>query len=820
MAVENKKSKRAAKSYRSSFIGRERELSDVKALLRSSQLVTVAGAGGCGKTRLATELAAGLASEFVDGLFHVELATIAAPDQIWRVTANALGLIEDARRESVLDVIQAYNALLLLDNCEHVIEACAHLVEELLGAGTGLRILSTSREPLHVDGEIVYQISSLTCPPAEIDHDLGESNILDYSAAQLFVERGATSLPEFSVHSGNAPVIANICRKLDGIPLAIELAAAQLPAMAVEQIAERLDTHLLSLKGGARTAPPKQRRLRATLDWSYELLTSAEKALLRRLSVFSGTWSLEAAEHICTGSDYIDDNIEVSDELLNLVDKSLVQVESREQSARYRLLEPIRRYALERLDSVDEQSIARQAHCDWYLRFAETAEPHTFGGADQLEWINRIDNEHNNLRAAIEWSISKGNWTTAARFIKYLWWAWQCRGRYGESAEYIERCFAGSAPAELKPHLNLAMSCCQNCLGNGVSAAAYAYESFEGFGQLGDELNRAMAMSRAGLAEFQSFPLEHAFQLLLKAVERLRHMGASWQLARALSALVILCRVKGDIDSESAYAGEAREIATSIGDVFTSSDLLVDIASIDIRKGRMGRAANTLAEARELAERIGNRLTEAWAYLRLSQLDVSNGDLRSAEDNARQYLKVLHRLGARSFRTGAFADLASLANIRGKHERSAILAGFALRALPDYSSRRKVVNEQLMPKLASQLGAETCRSLVRYGRDLSVKLAMQYAFSISSGLPKGDDPALPASDTGEKNAIHKSLNLSRRETEVLVKVAEGRTNQEIAVDLFISDHTVANHLHNIYKKIGCNNRTEASRFALSAGLVD
>ncbi len=393
-------------SLPSSFVGREREMEAVRGLVASSRLVTLTGVGGCGKTRLALQVAAELLDASPDGVWYVELAPLREPDRIPEAVAAALGLQEQRQGRAVdalLEALGGLDTLLILDNCEHLIDAAAHFCDRAIRQSPRLRILATSREPLGIDGEQVYRVPSLTLPPGDVAaaEDLGDAD-----AVRLFVERAQARNPGLRLGGAALSLVASICRRLDGIPLALELAAARLSSMSLTHLNQRLDQRFRILTGGSRSAMPRQQTLQATVDWSFELLSEDERQTLRAISVFAGSFELEAAEAICAV-----DGIEALDLVLgSLVDKSLVEADGSGESVRYRLLETIRQYAaMELLRSDGEARVhcARGHHAQFYLRLAEEARPALIGQG-QGRWLRRLDLEWDNLAAALAYLEAEG----------------------------------------------------------------------------------------------------------------------------------------------------------------------------------------------------------------------------------------------------------------------------------------------------------------------------------------------------------------------------------------------------------------------------
>jgi predicted ATPase len=422
-----------------SFVGRARELAMVEELLADHRLLTLTGPGGSGKTRLALTAASAMAEDFEDGIRLVELAPLSDPDLVPQAVASVLG-VRGTPGTPLLDSLclhlESREVLLVVDNCEHLVGACASLAETLLRRCPELRILATSREAFGVPGEALFFVPPLSLPdPRRLP---AVDGLLSYEAAGLFVERVRAVRHGFSLDEKNALAVARICYRLDGIPLAIELAAAKARVLSVEQISSRLDESFALLTGHDRTAIAHHRTLRATMEWSYELLSESERTLLRRLSVFAGGWTLEAAEEVCGGEGLGEarvSNPPVLDLLTQLVDKSLVLVSQQDGDARYRLLETVRQYASEKLDGSGEAEKLRGRHAAWFLALAERAEPH-LKGRRQLEWLGRLETEHENLRSAMRWLIDEGEVETAVRLAWALWLFWYLHGHQGEGYRY------------------------------------------------------------------------------------------------------------------------------------------------------------------------------------------------------------------------------------------------------------------------------------------------------------------------------------------------------------------------------------------------
>jgi predicted ATPase len=420
----------------SSFIGREGELAEVRRLVTTRRLVTLTGSGGVGKTRLGLQVASGLVDGFADGVWFTDLAPLRVSDLVPATVAHALGIREDLGSPltgTLIDAVGQRSLLVLLDNCEHVLDACAKLADALLRGCPNIRVLATSREPLGVDGEVIHRVPSMDTAANSDDLDaIGTSE-----AVRLLADRAAQRGLVLAWDQPTAVVVSRICRRVDGIPLALELAAARLPGMSVAELDARLDQRFSLLTGGSRVALPRQRTLEATVDWSWDLLTGPERQALARLSVFAGGFDLAAAEALVTGAEVPPDG--VLRHLGALVDKSLVQFDDAGTGpGRYRLLETIRQYAARKLAQQNPAAAndARTAHRDYYLALAETAAPH-LGAHDQAEWLDRLDAELDNLRAAIGHCLHQGHAAPGIRLAAALREFWRTRGHPAEGIDVL-----------------------------------------------------------------------------------------------------------------------------------------------------------------------------------------------------------------------------------------------------------------------------------------------------------------------------------------------------------------------------------------------
>jgi predicted ATPase/class 3 adenylate cyclase len=558
-----------------SFIGREKEINEIKILIAAHRIVTLTGSGGAGKTRLSLQVGAECLHQFSDGVWFVELAPVADPMLLPQALLAIFKLREDAHRtplEILLDHLRMRTILLMLDNCEHLIESCAKISETLLRACPKLKILASSREALGIAGEVPYRVPSLATPSP--DHLPPLENLSDLDSIRLFIERGTTAKPDFKLTKYNASFVAQICFRLDGIPLAIELAAARVKMLSAEQITERLDDRFRLLTGGSRTALPRQQTLRAMIDWSYSLLSEPEKTLFRRLAVFVGAWTLEAAEAVCgeerSGADILD-------LLTRLVDKSLVFIEDFTGEIRYHRLETIRQYSREKFFETDEVETIRDCHLAFYVKYAETAGEHMRGRA-RVDWIHRLTAEQDNLRAAMEWGLARSP-ENALRIAASLPLYWTTGGFSAEGFRWIQQAMVEHKEKTgqyEQPSLRAkglgGLAFLYMSLGDNINGKRVAEESVALFRQSQDK--SGLAYSLVILA----FPLEflgerlQAEAALMESIAIARSERNAFVLASALNNLTrVTLELHGDIDAAERYADEAIRVSQKAGIEWTVS---------------------------------------------------------------------------------------------------------------------------------------------------------------------------------------------------------------------------------------------------------
>ena len=591
------------------FIGREKEIAEVRTLLDKTRLLTLTGSGGCGKTRLSLQVAAGLLNSYADGVWSVELAAVTDPHLVPQTVATGLGLKEELSR-SLTQILTAHlkskHLLLLLDNAEHLLAACAQLADAVLTQCARVTMLTTSREALGIAGELTYRVPSLSMPDPKRDGT--PESLSKYEAAQLFIERALFRMPQFAVNRENAPALASVCYRLDGIPLAIELAAARVRSMSLEELNQRLDHRFGLLTGGSRTAMPRQQTLRSTIDWSYDLLNDAEQALFRRLSVFAGGWTPEAVQAFCVG-DNIDEDA-VLDLLTSLVDKSLVVAEERGGATRFRLLETMRAYARERLRESGEEAEWQNRHLGYFVALAEEAEPQ-LTGADQEAWLERLETEHENLRSALAWSSAAGgDGAGGLRLAGALSWFWYVRGYLGEGRGWLSGSLAAAhdgLPAAARAKALHGAGVLASEQGDYPAARALHEESLAIRRVLGDRRGIAASLSNLGVMAQEQSDYAAAQVLRQESLALFRELGDRRGVAALLNNMGVVADEQGDYAAARALHEEALAIRRELGDRLGIAISLNNLGLVAREQGEYAGAHKLHAEALAIRRELGDR---------------------------------------------------------------------------------------------------------------------------------------------------------------------------------------------------------------------
>jgi len=790
------------------FVGRERELRELRRLAPVVRALTLCGAAGIGKTRLAIRMAAELAHGFPDGAWFVELADLRQPDLVASRVASLLGVVEEPGRAlaaTLADALKPRRLLLVLDNCEHFIDACAVLCGQLLASSAGLTVIATSREPLRVAAETVWQVPPMSMPaPGQVaDADLTGSDALT-----LFAERAAAVRPGFALGQDNLASVVAICRDLDGLPLAIELAAAWTQVLSVEQIAERLADKFRLLSSAERTVSPRHRTLRSAIDWSHDLLSRREQVLLRRLSVFAG-WSLEMAEQVCPGPEGGEDLAagEILDLLTGLADKSLVIADAAaDGNIRYRMLDTIREYAAERLDDAGGAMHVRARFREYAVR--EVEELARIGmaiaratWADRVETFRRFADETGNLRQLLGWCLADGDAVTGLRICIAMRPVWIVQGSFAEGGKWMDAFFDLSTPVSdvvLGPALvgraQLALATDPAAAGQGAKAGlelcraealdfwtaaalnllaevalhagqadeadARAAEAHAVASASGDGFNASYGLgTRAACAAFRG-SLEEARMLAEASVAIAREIDQQWAVARTLLGLGDLARLTENPARARQHYQEALGILREISARPEMARCLAGLGRIEIGLGELPVARQYLSESIELSQFTGSRIGVIRGLECFAELAV-------ASDNAE--LAVQLAAAAAALRRAA--------------------------SLPEASAGR---NRQLMTATA--------------GIDQDVR---EQLWAAGSALTSEEAVALALSHTDAEEPGE--AELTARELEVAAAVTRGLSNRAIGDELGIASTTVARHIANIMGKLGVTSRLQIARWAAGRG---
>lgn len=697
------------------FIGRGREKEEVRQLLCATRLLTLTGPGGCGKSRLSLEIARSEIDRHADGVWLVELASLSDPVLIPQAIAGALG-VREMPGYPVLDTLNAWfrsrDVLLVLDNCEHLIDSCANLAATLLRSGPGLTILATSREPLRIDGETTWIVPSLSLPDPSDHREVDV--LLEYESVQLFIDRARQALPEFRLAHGNAHAVAELCYRLDGIPLAIELAASRMRALTVEQIVDRLGDRFALLTSGSRTALSRQQTLRATLDWSYNLLDEHERVLFERLSVFSGGFDLPAVEEVCSATPL--QREEVFDLLTFLVDRSLVVTLNVQGERRYTLLETMREYARDRLEERGDTTKTKAAHARYFSTFAGRMAGQ-LRSADQGKWLLRLEREHDNLRMALGWYEAANSDTDldeALLLAGTLYWFWYVRGHFSESIARLGRLLTIQPTAQSRGRGTAltAAGVLSLAVGEYTQSRTYLNDAIALHQALGDPAGQMPAMIWAGWIERFHAHQDVALERLTGGLELATRIGDSWHIAMANLGLGYNSVEIDAYDLAEGYLARALELFRTVDDYWGKTTVLQQMATLAYRQeefpqarrrameilsleqsmgdkwlemhahGLLGEVARaegdyeTAASAADIclamAQEMGNLSTIGWTYRDMGFISLATGEVDAAES---MFLESLSLFESRSYPLGMVCTVAGLAGVALTHGEAEVAAG-------------------------------------------------------------------------------------------------------------------------------------------------
>ena len=812
-------------SQATSFVGRATELAELRSLVSGgSRLVTIVGPGGIGKSRLALQVAAEALDGAGDGVWLVELAPVADPELVARTVAAVLQVREEPGRpviDTLVDAVGDRYLLVVLDNAEHVLGAAAKLADAVIRSCPRACLLVTSRESLGTGGEHVFRVPSLPVPPADL---AAPDRLAAFESVQLFVEHASMQRQGFVLDEANAAAVAAICARLDGIPLALELAAARLGSLSVQEISSRLDQRFRLLTGGSRTALPRHQTLRALIDWSYDLLNPEERTVLDRLSVFAGGWTLAAAEAVTSPGGTAD--WQVLDHLAALVDKSLVQADEMHGLTRYRLLETVRQYAAEHLAQRADTELGetRAAHRDYYLALVETADTH-LRGPDEAAWLDRLKAEFDNIRAALAYSVADPRSAEPGlRLAAGLRWFCNMRGRAGEVLEALSILLERSdarRPTRARARA-LTVSChLLNHFGSDPAPPSLAAEAIQIARGLTDNAVTADALAQLGWLTFEHGDLPAALTRIDEAVDLSRTTGDPRLIADLLGRRAVFKSEAGDLDAAFSDNQEALTLSRAAGDNYRLTITLANLGVYEHAAGKLGAARAHLREARALADNLGYANLTAGLQQNLGLVDLIDANPRDARRHFLDSLETARITGLRGYVPGALLGLALAAGADGDPIVAATLHGVADKHYEQvgraFEATETGLRDDDHAHLRATLGDAAFEAARRHGRTLSQADAI--ALATSAGEP---DPAVAPTGTvpaaGQATADGPAGPLSEREREIVALLAAGATDAQIAERLFLSINTVRSHLERIRDKTGARRRPELVRYAIQAGI--
>jgi predicted ATPase len=724
-------------SHVTSFVGREREIADVHAALGAHRLVTIVGPGGTGKTRLSVQVGKRALADFRDGVWLVELASASDADTVTLALAKALGVREETDRalaSTLVSSLSSRRLLVLLDNCEHVVDVCADLVTMVLGACPAVRIVASSQDTLGVGGELVHRIGMLSTPPA--DEPATPESIASYEAVRLFVDRARLGSVGFAVTAKNAPTVAELCRRLEGIPLAVELAAARVRMLSVDQILAKTNDRFRLLTGGGRTAPLRHQTLRATMDWSHGLLDDDECVLFRRAAVFSGGWTLDAAWRVAGDVADPDAMFEV---LSRLVDRSLVTMDEAEEP-RFRMLETVRQYALEKLRESGEEHSVREAHRRWCVELAGT-EARTLRGGAESSWLDRLEAEHDNLRSALVWSAGEGRDDDALVAISAgLGWFWSTRGHWAEARKWFDAALATGPEGSLAVRAKLLywVAILDMNTGDVASARERLEACLPLWRKLGDEQRIATTLYKLGEVLASRGECDEAIALEEESLALSESLGDRRGVAYAVSVLGMIAMDRGDFDEAVRRYETCLGICRAVGDMRGVAGTLHNLGEIAGLRGDLDRATTLLAESLSVARAHGYKPVEAASLQVLGNVANGRGDHARALELFDEAMALNGELGNRVGVAYVLEGVAACAVSLGRPRRALRLVGSADRLRETIAAPRSQAEQAALDRYVdvarAVVGESDADREVAEGRALTADEAIALALGGTASI--------------------------------------------------------------------------------------